>query len=130
MGRLRIWIAAACLAALLGRPAARAEPPAHPPCQERAATESEPAPLTVNLNTASESLLLQLPGIGPSRARAIIAFREAHGGFEQVGQLMRIRGIGRAMLRKLRPFVTLSATGTVDAATDAPASLSERDRVP
>ena len=62
----------------------------------------------LDLNTASAAQLESLPGIGPSRAQAILAFREAHGGFRSVFQLLRIKGIGRAMLRKLQPLVTVS----------------------
>ncbi len=63
----------------------------------------------VDLNTAGAAELESLPGIGHSRALAILAFREAHGGFHSISQLLHIKGIGRAMLRKLRPLVTVSA---------------------
>jgi competence protein ComEA len=62
---------------------------------------------TVDLNTADESALLDLPGIGPARARAILAYRGAHGGFRSISQLLQIRGIGRALLKQLRPLITL-----------------------
>ncbi len=64
--------------------------------------------MLIDLNTATAEQLEELPGVGPSRAQAILEFRAAHGGFTQVSQLMRIKGIGRAMLRKLRPLVTIS----------------------
>jgi competence protein ComEA len=63
----------------------------------------------IDLNSASAAELESLPGIGPSRALAILAFREAHGGFHSVSQLLRIKGIGRATLRKLRPLLSVSA---------------------
>jgi competence ComEA-like helix-hairpin-helix protein len=66
---------------------------------------------TVDLNTADESALLDLPGIGPARARAILEYRVAHGGFQNVSQLLHIRGIGRALLKQLRPLVTLTPNG-------------------
>jgi competence protein ComEA len=97
------------LAAVLGlaacASAALAEETALPTRAEPAAGESAP----LDLNNASAAELESLPGIGPSRARAILAFRETHGGFHSVSQLLRIKGIGRAMLRKLRPLVTVSA---------------------
>jgi competence protein ComEA len=62
----------------------------------------------VDLNTADERALLDLPGIGPARARAILAYRGAHGGFHSVSQLLQIRGIGRALLKQLRPLITLT----------------------
>jgi competence protein ComEA len=66
----------------------------------------------VDLNSADEEALLGLPGIGPSRARAIVSYRTAHGAFRSLSQLLQIKGIGRSLLRQLRPLVTLSgATG-------------------
>lgn len=81
---------------------------------DRACTCVEPAEsraaAVVDLNTADEQALLALPGIGPARARAILAFRASHGGFRSVSQLLSIKGIGRALLKELRPLVTISAT--------------------
>jgi competence protein ComEA len=77
-------------------------------CPEAAPRTLTATPEPLDLNRASESQLVTLPGVGPARARAILAFREQHGGFRSVGQLLRIRGIGRAMLRRLRPLITVS----------------------
>lgn len=62
----------------------------------------------VDLNTATESQLIDLPGIGPSKARAILAYREQRA-FRRVEELMRVRGIGRGTFRQLRPLVTVRA---------------------
>ena len=71
--------------------------------------EAQAAPARlVDLNHASEEELCELPGIGPARAQAILAFRAAHGGFSSVSQLLRVKGFGRAMLKRLRPLLTLS----------------------
>lgn len=56
----------------------------------------------VNLNTAGESELQLLPGIGPALAARIIADREAHGEFKSVDDLDRIKGIGPRTIDKLR----------------------------
>ena len=64
--------------------------------------------LTVDLNQATEHELVQLPGIGPARAQAILAFRARYGPFRRISQLLRVRGIGRATLRRLRPFLVLA----------------------
>lgn len=64
-------------------------------------------PVLLDLNSAQLAQLEQLPGIGQKRAQAILDYREAHGGFHSVSQLLQIKGIGRAMLRKLRPLVTV-----------------------
>ncbi len=57
----------------------------------------------VVLNAASEQDLRKLPGIGPARAAAIIALRNKLGRFRSPRDLLRIRGIGPKMLRRLEP---------------------------
>lgn len=75
----------------------------------RAAEPAAPPARTINLNTASAGELEELPGIGESRARAIVEAREKRGGFKSVDDLSEVKGIGKAQLEKLRPMVT---TGT------------------
>jgi competence protein ComEA len=59
----------------------------------------------VDLNAASEADLDALPGVGPTTARAIVAYREAHGPFHQVDDLTDVQGIGPARLDALRELV-------------------------
>jgi competence protein ComEA len=59
----------------------------------------------VDLNAASETDLDALPGVGPTTARAIVAYREAHGPFHQVDDLTDVQGIGPARLDALRELV-------------------------
>lgn len=61
----------------------------------------------VNVNTASESELESLPGVGPVLAAAIIAYRTEHGPFPTVDALDDVSGIGPATLADLRPLVTV-----------------------
>jgi competence protein ComEA len=61
----------------------------------------------VDLNTATFEQLQQLPGIGPSTAKAIVQFREKSGPFQRVEDLLAIHGISKARLEKLRPYVTV-----------------------
>jgi competence protein ComEA len=56
----------------------------------------------VRLNTATEAELRQLPGIGPARAREIIADREANGPYRTLEDLARVPGIGPGILQRLR----------------------------
>jgi len=77
--------------------------------------QSESSGGKVNINTATEEELTRLPGIGPSKASAIIKLREQMGKFTQIESLMKIRGIGRKTLRKLRPMLTLSGKTTLPA---------------
>ena len=61
----------------------------------------------VNLNTASADDLDTLPGVGPSTAEAILAYRDQHGPFASVDDLSNVRGIGPAKLDALRGLVTV-----------------------
>jgi competence protein ComEA len=61
----------------------------------------------VNLNTADETALDSLPGVGPVTAQAILTWREENGGFHSVDELLEVSGIGDATLAKLAPYVTL-----------------------
>ncbi|MFI6046498.1 helix-hairpin-helix domain-containing protein [Nocardia sp. NPDC051321] len=61
----------------------------------------------VDLNTATESELEALPGIGPVMAKAIIAWRTAHGRFTDVTQLGQVDGIGPTRLSRLRELVKI-----------------------
>lgn len=70
------------------------------------ASSSGPAP-PVALNTATVGELDGLPGIGPATAGAIVAFRDQHGPFGSVDELLDVRGIGPAKLDQLRPLVGL-----------------------
>jgi len=61
----------------------------------------------ISLNSATESELTALPGVGPATAAAIVAHRESTGGFGSVEQLLDVRGIGPAKFESLRDQVTL-----------------------
>jgi comEA protein len=63
------------------------------------------APRPVDLNDATATELIALPGIGPAMAGRILAYRKEHGRFASVDDLDRVRGIGPATLRRLRPLV-------------------------
>jgi competence protein ComEA len=62
----------------------------------------------VDLNVASESELRKLPGVGPTRARKIVELRTHLGRFKSVDDLARIKGFGRATIRRLRPMTRAS----------------------
>jgi competence protein ComEA len=68
----------------------------------------------VNVNTASAAELEMLPGIGASRAKALIEAREAKGGFKSLDDLLAVKGIGEASLAKLRPHLTLEGKTTAN----------------
>lgn len=79
-----------------------------PPALSGAATSSggeATASGPLDLNTATEAQLDELPGIGPATAAAIVQHRDRIGGFTSVDQLLDVRGIGEAKLEQLRPLV-------------------------
>ncbi len=62
----------------------------------------------INLNTATLEQLETLPGIGPSKAEDIIAYREEHQGFKTIEELKNVKGIGDATFDKLKDKITVS----------------------
>jgi competence protein ComEA len=56
----------------------------------------------VNLNTADAETLTYIPGIGPAKAREIVAVRDASGGFKTMEDLLSVRGIGEQTLEVIR----------------------------
>lgn len=61
----------------------------------------------VNLNTADIAALTTLPGIGESRAKVIISYREQHGAFAQIEDIMKISGIKQAAFSKIKDKITV-----------------------
>jgi competence protein ComEA len=68
---------------------------------------TSPAPQLVNVNSGTAEELETLPGIGEVLAAAIIAYREEHGPFASVDQLVDVSGIGDATLEEIRDLVTV-----------------------
>jgi len=67
----------------------------------------EPLPVgKVNINTADRAALEALPGIGPELAQRILDYRQAHGPFAQISDLLNVTGIGPGILDKIRDEIT------------------------
>jgi competence protein ComEA len=64
---------------------------------------------TVNINTATQSELEAVKGLGPAKAKAIIAYREANGGFKSLNDLDKVKGFGKASVDKLKDELSISA---------------------
>ena len=62
----------------------------------------------VNLNTADEDRLCTLPGIGSSRAKAILKYRREHGKFESVEEILQVPGIKDALYEQIRDLITVT----------------------
>ena len=94
-------LSAALLCAVLAATGAGAAPDA---------AKTAPAaarPGAVDLNSASEDQLQEVPGIGPSLAKKIVDFRKENGPFKSVDDLLKVRGVGEKSLEKLRPHLTV-----------------------
>jgi competence protein ComEA len=66
-----------------------------------------PAGGLINLNTATEAELDDLPGVGPVTAASILEWRQENGQFSSVDDLLEVRGIGEATLEDLRDHATV-----------------------
>lgn len=74
------------------------------------ATAAEPAAAqtaAISLNTAGLKELEKLPGIGKVTAQSIIDHRTANGPFAKIDDLLKVKGVGKATLEKVRPLVSL-----------------------
>lgn len=61
----------------------------------------------VDLNTATQSELESVKGLGPAKAQAIIAYRDKNGPFKSVDDLDRIKGFGKASIKRLEGQITV-----------------------
>lgn len=59
----------------------------------------------IDINCASESELMSIPGIGQSKASAIISYRDEHGPFSQIEDLMNITGIKQGVFDKMKAYI-------------------------
>jgi len=62
----------------------------------------------VNINTADETQLMTLSGIGPSKAKAILAYRNEHGQFNTIEDLKSVTGIGDRTFENLKDFISVN----------------------
>ncbi|MFJ2578818.1 ComEA family DNA-binding protein [Kitasatospora aureofaciens] len=85
--------------------------PGPPPASAAGAGSGAPVPAVpkqpVSLNRATLEQLDTLPGVGPTLAQRILAYRTSHGSFRTVDQLRQVSGIGARTYAELRPLLTL-----------------------
>lgn len=74
------------------------------------------AQTTIDLNTADAATLARvLNGVGPAKAEAIVAHREAHGPFQHIDELVKVKGIGPATVELNRAVMSIQSTPAADA---------------
>jgi competence protein ComEA len=61
----------------------------------------------ININTATAQELEQLPGIGPSLAQSIVAYRDVHGAFTTIEDIQNVPEIGPRTYEAIMPFITV-----------------------
>jgi len=71
-------------------------------------SSGEPQPQKIDINRAEVWLLKALPGIGETRAQAIIAYREQHGLFKNIFELTHVEGIGSSIYEQIKDLITVN----------------------
>jgi competence ComEA-like helix-hairpin-helix protein len=89
--------------------------------RKRAAPDKKSGPVRpLDINAANETQLTTLPGVGPSTARAIVAYRAERGKFAAPEDLLNVKGIGPKKFESLRKFVWVKGS-------DAPKTRADGD---
>ena len=108
-GTGRTLAALLSLALLVGVGLGAAQPAVAGPSGGEGEKNSVPNP--IDLNRADEQELTAVPGIGKVIAARIVKFRDEHGPFRRVEDLMKVKGIGEKSFEKIRPHVIVGAKG-------------------
>ncbi|HID40495.1 MAG TPA: helix-hairpin-helix domain-containing protein [Calditrichaeota bacterium] len=68
-----------------------------------------PYPIRININTANEKELVQLPGVGSVTAKRIIEYRKKNGPFRSIKEIVNVKRIGPKTLKKIEPYIYLNS---------------------
>jgi comEA protein len=99
-----------------------------PKKRESGSSKKKPPSKPLDLNSAGERALLNLPGVGPSTAKAIIAHRTVQGRFRTVDDLLQVKGIGPKKLEALRPYVSVPVAAAAPEKTQTLSGDTEKPR--
>lgn len=75
---------------------------------------ASPVWAAVDINTATQSELEAVKGLGPAKARAIIEYREKHGAFRSIDDLVKVKGLGKASVAKLKSELAMGEAKPVE----------------
>ncbi len=109
-GSWSIASAAPTAASTSGPPGSLAASPAARPAKKSARKELVGK---LNLNTATEDQLMQLPTVGPAKAERIVAWRKRNGSFKRIADLRRVKGFGYKTFKRLEPFLDIKGDSTL-----------------
>ena len=73
-------------------------------CIENSTSEDS---ILVNINTANGEELIKIPGIGETKAKEIIKYREEYGNFKSIEDIMNVPGIGESLFEKIKEYITI-----------------------
>ena len=73
-----------------------------------------PAWASVDLNTATQSELESVKGIGPAKAKVIVMHREKNGAFQSVDDLAKVKGFGKASVARLKDQLSVDSVKSGD----------------
>lgn len=102
-------LTAAFLLIITGIFIGRQIPSAHKltPSEDITDSESFSESVLIDINTAGKQELIMLPGIGETIAQRIIEYRNLHGNFRSVNDLLQIEGIGAGKLKAIEEYLTV-----------------------
>lgn len=75
--------------------------------EESPKSDSKSINIKVNINRADETELMSLPGIGQSKAKSIVEYRNKYGSFKQISDLMMVPGIKEGLFSKVKDLITV-----------------------
>lgn len=61
----------------------------------------------ISINKATDKELASINGIGAKKAQSIVEYRKANGKFSTLDDLIKVKGVGEATLKKIKPFISL-----------------------
>ena len=105
---MRVLFMMLAIVAIAAIPAAAQQASAASSSKSASAKTAAAPAAPVNLNTATQSQLEALPGIGPRAAERILEYRQKNGSFKKIEDLMNVKGIGEKSFLKLKPLLMVT----------------------